>query len=587
MISAQTNILPNVAWRSLLIITGVLLWACGGLGQSKELPQVAKQTIFVPMRDGIKLATDIYMLTSGHKSPVLLMRTPYNKDGAATTAELYAHAGYAVVVQDCRGRFASEGSFVPYNNEGQDGFDTLEWISQQPWSNGRIGMWGGSYVGAVQWQAAAERAYGIAALAPTATWSSFYRNIYLGGAVRLALISQAAASLSPPPPGVSPPSDWAATLLHLPLASMESAIGWPLPWLTGILTHNRPDGYWKRLDLTKELDGLEIPAQQVVGYYDYFCRETVANFLKMRTHSGSPEARKNQQLVLGPWDHGTIGKTKVGDIDFGPSAQLDLPRENLAWFDRFLKSDGAATRPFPAVRYFSMGDNVWRTAEDWPPPNAQPTWLYLHSRGHANTRGGDGRLDKLPPTVLEPADSFRADPADPVPALPETASRPRYSATWGPVDQGPIEERQDVLVYTTERLKEPLTLAGPLHAELHVSTDSPDSDWVMKVIDVRPDGFAQNLAVGILRSSARESELRPTRLIPGKTYKVKVDLGHAAARIERKHSLRIEVTWSYFPLFDRNTHTAEGPTGSRTQVAAQTLLHSPSTRSRILVPIIQ
>jgi len=540
------------------------------------------------MRDGIKLATDVYTLEPEKRQPVLLMRTPYNKVSGQKTAELYARSGYTVVVQDCRGRYASGGSFLPYNTEGQDGFDTLEWIAKQPWSNGQTGMWGASYVGAVQWQAAAERAYGLAVLAPTATWNSFYRNVYLGGTVRLALVCQAAASLEPPPPPLALPSDWSRTLMHLPLTSMESAIGWPLPWLTGILIHNRPDGYWKRLDLTKDLDALDIPAQHVVGYYDFFCRETVAGFLKMRAHSATPDARQNQQLILGPWDHGTIGKTQVGDIDFGPAAHLDLPNENLAWFDRFLKSDASAiTKPFSRVRYFSMGNNIWETAEDWPPPNVQHTWFYLHSGGRANSRRGSGRLDKLPPKAFEPSDSFQADPADPVPAVPETDSRPRYSATWGPVDQGPIEDRQDVLVYSTEPLKAPLTFAGPLRAELHVSTDSPDSDWVVKVIDVRPDGFAQNLAVGILRSSARESELRPTPLVPGETYRMKVDLGHAAAKIERMHSLRIEVTWSYFPLFDRNTHTGEGPTGSRTRVATQTLLHSRTSSSRILLPIIQ
>jgi putative CocE/NonD family hydrolase len=540
------------------------------------------------MRDGIKLATDVYTLEPGKRQPVLLMRTPYNKSSGQKTAELYARSGYTVVVQDCRGRYASGGNFLPYNTEGQDGFDTLEWITKQPWSNGQTGMWGASYVGAVQWQAAAEKAYGLAVLAPTATWSSFYRNVYLGGTVRLALVCQAAASLEPPPPPLASPSDWSRTLMHLPLMNMESAIGWPLPWLTGILTHNRPDGYWKRLDLTKDLDALEIPAQHVVGYYDFFCRETVASFLKMRAHSATRQARQNQQLILGPWDHGTIGKTKVGDVDFGPGAELDLPKENLAWFDRFLKIDASAmTKPFSAVRYFSMGNDVWKTAEDWPPPNVQHTWFYLHSDGRANSRRGSGRLDKLPPKAFEPSDSLQADPADPVPAVLETDSRPRYSATWGPVDQGPIEDRQDVLVYSTESLKAPLTFAGPLRAELHVSTDSPDSDWVVKVIDVRPDGFAQNLAVGILRSSTRESELRPKPLVPGENYQIKVDLGHVAAKIERRHSLRVEVTWSYFPLFDRNTNTGEGPTGSRTRVATQTLLHSRRSSSRILLPIIQ
>ncbi len=388
------------------------------------------------MRDGIQLATDLYGADAGRRRPVLLMRTPYNKEAVAVTAQRYAAAGYVVVVQDVRGRYASPGSSLPYNNEGQDGFDTLEWIGRQAWSAGRVGMWGSSHVGAVQWQAAAEGGYGLAVLCPTATWSSFYRNIYAGGAARLALIAQAAAGRVKPPEGVSPPSDWGQTLLHLPLANMDGAIGWPLPWLAGILSHPRPDGFWKRLDLTKEVEQLKLPVQHVVGYYDFFSRETVGNFMRRR----SPE----DQLILGPWDHGTIGKSKVGDVDFGPAAQMDLAGENLAWFGRHLKKP--ATAPFPRVRYFSMGELAWRTSDGWPPAGTSEVPFYLHSKGRANTRRGDGRLTREAPSTAEPADTFSADPADPAPAVPESKAHPRYAAIWGPVDQTANADRPDVPV---------------------------------------------------------------------------------------------------------------------------------------------
>src|SRR4051794_38973660 len=253
------------------------------------------------MRDGVRLAADMYSLNLAEKQPVLLQRTPYNKNGSTAVAEKYANAGYTVVVQDTRGRFASEGVFFPYNNEGQDGYDTLDWIVKQPWSNGKVGMWGASYVGAVQYQAAAESPPGLVVMCPTATWSSFYRNIYLGGAARLALIATAAASLYPPPSGTSPPSDWYGTLLSTPLIELDRTIGWPIPWLSGILAHNHPDGFWKRLDLTSEMEKLtSLPAQHVVGYYDFFLRETVSNFQRLSTRS------EDQQLILGPWDHGSV-----------------------------------------------------------------------------------------------------------------------------------------------------------------------------------------------------------------------------------------------------------------------------------------
>src|SRR5205807_1975657 len=216
-----------------------ILW----LAVSAIAAPAGRQSVQVPMRDDVLLATDVYGAETGGRRPVLLMRTPYNKDGAQATALRYAAAGYVVVVQDERGRYASGGTSLPYNNEGQDGFDTLEWIVSQSWCDGRVGMWGASHVGAVQWLAAAEHAPGLAVLAPTATWSSFYRNIYVGGAARLALIAQAAAGRSQPPPGVSPPADWGQVLLHLPLTDLDRAIGWRMPWLSGILAHDRPDGF--------------------------------------------------------------------------------------------------------------------------------------------------------------------------------------------------------------------------------------------------------------------------------------------------------------------------------------------------------
>ena len=424
---------------------------------------------------------------------------------------------------------------------------------------------GASYVGAVQWQAAAENGSGLAVLAPTATWTSFYRNIYLGGVARLALISQAGASLFGPPKGVSPPTDWAELRCCICLyLAWSKRSGGALPWLSGILAHNRPDGYWKRLDLTRDVEKLSIPAQHVVGYYDFFCREVVSSFQRLRSHN-------NQQLILGPWDHGSIGKSKVGDVDFGKDAQFDLAQENLLWFDRFLKP--TVSEPFAPVRYFSMGDNRWRTVGTWPPSNAAFTSFYLHS---------GGAVDRKAPSTDERADMFQADPANPVPSVPRSAG----SVIWGPVDQDAGPDREDVLKYTSAVLTEPLSFAGPIRAEIYSSADTPDADWVVKLIDVQPSGFAQNLAVGILRGSFREGESNYALLVPGRVYALNIDLGHAAARLDRNHRLRIELAGSHFPLFDRNTNTGEGPTGSRIAVSHQKILHSHKFRSRLILPVI-
>lgn len=553
---------------------------------SSAMADVATETVSIRMRDGIALATDIYRDAAVSKAPVILMRTPYDKSKQKGNAEKYAEAGYIVLIQDCRGTRESEGVLAPYNNEGQDGFDTIEWITRQAWCSGRVGMMGGSYVGAVQWQAAVEHPPGLAAIAPQATWSSFYRNLYLGGAVRLSLISSWLAGNTPKPEGVQP-ADMNEALLRLPLSDVDEAIGWPMPWLDAYLTHPEPNGFWKRLDLTDELPNLKMPALHVVGYYDFFSRESVGNFMIMQ-QSRDPQTRKQQRLVLGPWDHGTVGKATVAEVDFGPDAEMDTFALQLDWFDRHLKQDPVAiARPFPPVRYFSMGDNSWHDAQTWPPEGFSATSFYLHSDSKANTRSGAGKLNREEPAGEEPADTFRADPAHPVPACPVTETRPMKAAVWGPVDQSALEDREDVLVYTSDVLTEPLSFAGNVEAKLFVSADTPDADWAVKLVDVRPDGFAQNLATGILRGRYRDSLLVPSPLQSGKVYEITVDLGPCAATIAKGHRLRVDICGSLFPLYDRNSNTGEGPFGSSTLISTESVYHSSLKASRIVLQIKQ
>ena len=575
------NLLPFVRCIANLLLVSTLLVS---ISQAREPAPVRMESVGVAMRDGIVLATDIYQVGQA-KAPVVVMRTPYNKSRVTPIAERFAREGYIVVVQDCRGTFKSKGDLIPYNNEGQDGFDAIEWVYRQSWCNGRIGMWGSSYVGATQWQAAAEKPPGLVTISPTATWSSFYRNLYLGGAVRLSLIAKWAGGNSTKPENAKVTDQWDAALMHLPLSEMDTKIGWPIPWLTGMLTHNKPDGYWNRLNLTNQITDLDLSVLHVVGYYDFFSRESVDNFMIMQKKASKTIVRKQQQLILGPWDHGTIGKSKVGDIDFGPNAIWDPVEANLDWFNRFLKQDTKALeKPFIPVRYFSVGDNTWNDAGTWPPEGFENTSFYLHSNGNANGVKGDGALNLDAPAKDETADSFKADPANPVPALPVTDKRPLHLAHWAPVDQRPIEERKDVLVYTSKPLDKPLRFAGNPKAELFVSTDTKDADWVVKLIDVAPDGFSYNLVVGILRGSFRDSILMPKEMKPGEVYKITVDLGPIAAELPKGHSLRVQVCGSYFPLFDRNTNTAEGPFSKTTVIATEKVFHQQDMASRIILP---
>jgi putative CocE/NonD family hydrolase len=547
--------------------------------------EIKTETVSVPMRDGVKLATDVYRDDAVERAPVVLIRTPYDRTKQKAAAERWVQAGYFFVAQDCRGTRASEGVLAPYNNEGQDGYDTIEWLIRQPWCNGRVGMIGGSYVGAVQWQAAVENTPGLVVIAPQATWSSFYRNLYLGGAVRLSLISSWIAGNTPKPDGVTP-ADMNDALLRLPLSDVDEAIGWPMPWLDAYLTHPEPNGFWTRLDLTTRLPELQLPVLHVVGYYDFFSRESVDNFVLMQKQARDPATRRQQRLVLGPWDHGTIGKSKVAEVDFGAEAALDVAAIQHDWFDRYLKQDAVAqAKPFPPVKYFSMGDNVWRDAQTWPPEGVVATSFFLHSDGKANTRNGNGRLSRQAPTQEQPVDSFKADPANPTPSSPVTETRPLKAAVWGPVDQRATEDREDVLVYTSDVLTEPLTFAGNIEAKLHVSTDTPDADWVVKLIDVHPDGFAPHVARGIQRGRYRRTLLKPELMQPDQVYEITVDLGPAAATIAKGHRLRVDISGADFPLYDRNPNTAEGIFGKQTAIANEQVHHRPGALSRIVLPV--
>jgi putative CocE/NonD family hydrolase len=402
--------------------------------------------------------------------------------------------------------------------------------------------------------------------------------MYQGGALRLGLTAGAGVAINPPPPGITAPKDLSQLHYHLPLLTLDTAIGWPMPWLKGVVAHNRPDGFWRRLEATPELEKLDVAAQNIVGYFDLFCGETVENFLRLPRNG-------KKQLILGPWDHTTVGKHVIAGIDFGPEAELDVAGENLRWFNRFLKPHGGAG-PFAPVRYFVMGDNVWRTADDWPPPEAVTTEFYLHSAGKANSRAGDGQLTHQPPTTDELSDHAASDPDHPVPSEQDDAPQPSRSTPWRPVNRSRIEDRADVLIYNAPVQAKPLIIAGRVAADLWVSVDAPDADWVVKLIDVAPDGTARGIAEGILRSSGRDPSTYPALLDPGRRYRLLIDLGHTAATILPHHALRLEIAGSAFPMFDRNLHTGEGPGGTRKRVCTQTVYHTRGAVSRLLLPLL-
>jgi putative CocE/NonD family hydrolase len=570
----------------LILLTG--LFGPGNSPAATNEEKITRESVFVPMRDGITLAANINRDPGQIQAlPALLLSTPYDQEGFEGQARILASHGYVAITLDARGRYDSGGEYPMLIGEGRDGFDTIEWIRKQSWCNGKVGMWGGSHMGLAQWMTAAQGA-NIDAMAPRATAGNVYRDFYTGGVFRLAFIRMTySGNLLNPPPDPDEILDWPKALLHLPLTGLDKAVGRPSPWYMSFLKHNKPDGFWKPMNALSEVEHMDIPMQHIVGYYDFFCRGLVSGFYEMRYHSATAHSRKNQQLILGAWSHISRG-AKVEDMDFSQAAgTVSLYRgwvtENLAWFDRFLKGIGT-DKPWPPVLYFSMGENRWYEATDWPPSGVRSVPFYLHSGGNANTRKGDGKLERFAPSTSQRPDQFTADPDDPVPTAP--GREEIFIGRFGPFDQQLAQDRDDILVYSTSPLKEPIRIAGPISAELYTSANTPDADWVVKLIDVYPSGFAHPLATGIQRGSARESYLHLSLLEPGKVYRITVDLGHTAALIDRGHKLCVQIQGSNFPVYDRNTNTGEGPTGSRTLVSTETIYHTPEQRSSIWLPLV-
>jgi len=524
---------------------------------------VIRQTIQIPLRDGIHLATDVYGADPSHPRPVLLVRTPYDKNLLRKQAEEYAAHDYVVVIQDCRGRYGSEGVYRPYANDKQDGYDAIEWIHRQPWSNGTLGMFGGSHTGLVQWLAMSAGPRGLTVIAPAFTASSEYRVAYREGALRLALISTGGVRANPSPSNpVVPALDLLHTrlpLLHLPLATLEQAYGWQLPWMTSLLTHPDFDGFWDQTSAEQQIAKSKLPVLIVSGYYDMFHHDALQDFFRLKTRA----ARVPVELVLGPWTHGGTAHRKTQDMDFGPSAAIDIEQLNISWFDRFLKTKMSG--PPVTVRYFVMGENTWKDSSDWPPPGATQVPLYL---------GFGGRSSFTATDVRSATTEFVSDPNDPVPSVPKERKDVSRVALWSPLDYSPVSARSDVASFLTAPLENDLEIAGPMQAELWGESDTPSADWIVRVFSVPEKGLAIPLAQGILRE----------KISPGvASHLVRVDLGSSAARIRKGERLRVEIAGSCFPLYDRNLHTGEGPFSFVTRVAHQKVHHGQPHPSRILV----
>lgn len=532
----------------------------------------------VPMRDGTTLSADVYRPKGDKPVPIILVRTPYDNGvaGHVAAGKHWASRGYAYVVQDVRGRGESDGEFYPLVTEADDGYDTIEWLAKQPWSTGKVGMMGSSYLGWVQLYAAIRKPPSLKALIPTVTPPDPDRNFPLQfGAYEPSTLSWLATLSGRTMQDISE-HDLRAAYGHRPLYDADRLLGRTLKVWRDWLDHPTRDAYWEAQSFQAALKDVSIPMLHVSGWYDDVLVGTTENYAITRD-------KPHQFLLIGPWGHRINQGRTIGAIDFGPSAVLDLDAVYESWFDRWLKDIRNGTEGAPKVRYFVMGANQWKTATAWPLPGMTPTRFYLSSGGKANSRLGDGRLVRAAPGD-EPADRYRADPADPFPFVTDDA----YSQIGGPDDYAAVELRKDVLVYTSTAFTTPTTMCGPMTVSLVAASSARDTDWAAKVLAVRPDGFVLRLNDGIVRARFRNGRTREELLTPGAVETYTIDAWSTCIQFQPGWKVRLEIASHAFPKFDVNLQTG-GPIGKEVDgvVADQAVYHDRARASYVELPIVR
>ena len=565
------------------------------------------------MRDGTTLMSNVYRPAGEGEYPVLLARLPYGKDLPLNAAYLdpikAALSGYIVVIQDVRGRFSSEGDFTPFVREFEDGYDAVEWAARLPGANGRVGTIGLSYLGKAQWQAAVMRPPSLASMVPGQTWGNHLNGVQMrGGAQEIGLMqywAQTTLALGqlfrryrgepeqiqkklPALVGVVDELLAGGGYDVLPVSDLPDPDELT-PFVRGGISRGVDDEGWEYLNIDGRYDLVEVPTFHIGGWYDCFIGETLRQYeaMKERTREAGTLPPR---LLVGPWTHGEFGST-FGDLDFGIGSsglfldyRTNLHDEHLRFFDATLKGEEAVLDGTPPVQVFVMGENRWRGYEEWPVPGCRPETWHLHGGGH---------LSRESPARSEP-DEYDYDPRDPAPSvggpiLMAEIYRP------GARDQRPIEDRPDILLYTSEPLEADYTVLGPVHVTLHAASSAPDTDFVARLADVYPDGRSIVVADGVIRASARESypapgvirPTTPTNIEPGRPYEFCVDLWATGVTFEAGHRLRLHITSSSFPRWERNPNTGESAARARrTEVARQRIFHDPERPSSLTLTVV-
>ena len=566
----------------------------------------------LPLRDGTKTYVDVFRPDAVGAFPGLLQRTPYDKGSSSSRsgtldAVSAASRGYAVAIQDVRGRYSSGGEFYTFVNESNDGYDSVEWLASQPWCTGKVGMYGVSYVGATQWLAAKSKPPSLKGIAPGVTASNYQEGwAWQGGAFELGFnLSWTVGALTAANWGnlarrlpltddrlesiIQAKDDLNTGFAHLPMREVPDLQGGLAPYYYDWMAHPEYDDYWKAVSIEEAHSDIEVPAFNFGGWYDVFLGGTIRNYARMSSLGATEDARRGQKLVIGPWVHGGSPVSVSGEYNFGTRAgalALDLQGQILSHYDYWLKGEDNGFVDQPPVRIFVMGENVWRYENSWPLDRAANTRYYLRSGGRANTLNGDGALS-LDSSNSEPPDVFAYNPLDPAPTRGgQLCCDPAFMAA-GAYDQRPVEARPDVLVYSTPPLERDTEVTGPVTVTLYASSSARDTDFTAKLVDVSPDGYARNLTDGIIRARYRSPRSSASLLQSGQVYEFNIDLWATSNLFRKGHQIRVEISSSNFPRFDRNTNTG-APIGTDGDFvsALQTVHHTAEYPSHVTLPIV-
>ena len=555
---------------------------------------VVERNVGAKMRDGATLRADIYRPRAEGKFPVLLVRTPYDKTNETSFGMRGAARGYVVVEQDVRGRFMSEGEWYTFKNESQDGYDTVEWAAALPYANGKVGMFGGSYVGATQYLAAIAKPPHLAGICPTVTASNYHDGwTYQGGAFeqwfneswstglamntmrRRAEESNALAGTK-----TLPLTDYA--VLEAPSAAGIA------PYFKDWLAHPSFDAYWKQWSIEDHYANIQVPVLSFAAWYDIFLGGSLRNYTRLKKEGGTDAAKNGQRLVVYVGGHAGGSESRwAGGVDFGEKLPIDQDEMMLRWYDWLLKGQANGVENEKPVRIFVMGKNEWRDEDDWPLARARSTRYYLHSTGGgANGLAGNGTLSTAAPAEEKP-EQYIYDPSDATPTIGGPLCCGPLPTGIGPQDQRPAETRGDVLVFTTLAFAKDTEVTGPVTLDLYASSSAVDTDFTGMLVDVWPNGFAQNLTSGILRMRYRNSQEKAELTNPGERYHLTVDLWATSNVFLAGHKLRLEVSSSNFPRFDRNLNTGEiQARGTRMVKATNVIYHDKAHPSALILPVV-